>query len=1116
MPSLPCLLLLVVALATLRTYGQAPNVIPPSPNAASLGKFADLPMSYYTGTPQISVPIWEVKGRALSLPISLGYQAGGVKVEETASWTGLGWSLSAGGVIGRSVHGLPDDATGSNNTGYMRLPAVPTLIDLSTYNTFKQFADGQADGQPDVFFFQFGGRSGKFVIDKDGKAYTIPDQRLEIIPAFSPTTGEIVSWRVRDESGIKYTFDQAERTMSVPTTTDENGGNAVSSTNPTQYNSSWYLSRIATPQATSQEDDVITLQYVQYNLSYDQPVSQTRYQELIGVGKAGFNVYNKIQVTGARRLEKILFANGEVRFTPGAARCDLVGDRVLQEVTVVNTQGTTVRRLTFDYSYFDANGVTALTACGTPTTHDLRKRLKLDAVREWNGASLANAYRFEYEQSVYLPSRFSAAQDHWGYYNGQTVNASLIPAANVDAKIAVYYTHTADSYAKLVEVVSINKQLSGADRNPVREAAVAGSLKKITYPTGGHTTFSYELNDCESTQLPNDVTPTKYAFINSTETLNTKSFTIAGLQKGVYALINPIQVPCITQNCMVYYTIFNSSGNPVYGFNADNNRRATVYLTNGTYTIQRYISSSAVITEPYEFTVSWREELPTTHKKAGGLRLRQQVDHDPVSGQELVKTFEYKLHNGLSAGSIINVPDYGYTYNEGGNAGGSYYVRTTTPNYPLALTQGSPVGYSWVTVFHGSADGSNGKSMYHYFSPKNHPDAQQDLSSGSYTYGAPLGFPFTPPNSKEWKRGLLRETTVYRKAGVNFFPVKRSRNHYEFYDEPSADDSRGFREFKGVVVGYAARGATERLAIRFFKFTTAQYVLLQSTEQVFDDLDTTKLVTSTTDYTYSSQHLQLQESLQTASDGSVVKTNFLYAADVAVTGTPTEPAARALQVMGQRHVLNAPVEKRTWRKLPSETGFKLIGGELTTYLADAADGVYPRKTYAYRAIAPHATPAATQVTTTGFSFDGYNPAQGDGQGYDEAAAYAYTSWGKLREYTPAGSDPVIYLWGHNNQYPVAEIRNATYSQVKTALGITAAEIDFGTGTLTQAQAGALRTNLPKAMITTYTYTSLKGIASKTDPNGTDTFYEYDDMGRLVGVKDHLGNLVKHYEYQYKQ
>src|SRR5258706_15772099 len=72
---------------------------PPSPNATSLGKYGEVPVSYYTGIPNISVPLYSIKSRDLELPISLNYHAGGIRVEELASWVGLGWTLNAGGVI---------------------------------------------------------------------------------------------------------------------------------------------------------------------------------------------------------------------------------------------------------------------------------------------------------------------------------------------------------------------------------------------------------------------------------------------------------------------------------------------------------------------------------------------------------------------------------------------------------------------------------------------------------------------------------------------------------------------------------------------------------------------------------------------------------------------------------------------------------------------------------------------------------------------------------------------------------------------------------------------------------------------------------------------------------
>lgn len=40
---------------------KMPAIIPPAPNAATLGKFGDVPVSHYTGTASISIPLYTVR-----------------------------------------------------------------------------------------------------------------------------------------------------------------------------------------------------------------------------------------------------------------------------------------------------------------------------------------------------------------------------------------------------------------------------------------------------------------------------------------------------------------------------------------------------------------------------------------------------------------------------------------------------------------------------------------------------------------------------------------------------------------------------------------------------------------------------------------------------------------------------------------------------------------------------------------------------------------------------------------------------------------------------------------------------------------------------------------------
>src|SRR5215813_1858006 len=57
-----------------------PKVIPPSPNAASLGKFGDIPVSPYTGTTDISIPLYTIEAKGVSVPVRLSYHTGGIRL----------------------------------------------------------------------------------------------------------------------------------------------------------------------------------------------------------------------------------------------------------------------------------------------------------------------------------------------------------------------------------------------------------------------------------------------------------------------------------------------------------------------------------------------------------------------------------------------------------------------------------------------------------------------------------------------------------------------------------------------------------------------------------------------------------------------------------------------------------------------------------------------------------------------------------------------------------------------------------------------------------------------------------------------------------------------------
>lgn len=81
----------------------------PSPNVAALGLYGEIPVSKFTGMPDISVPLYEVPVGDLKLPFSLNYHAAGIRPDQHPGWVGMGWNLNTGGVVSRTVKGKPDD-----------------------------------------------------------------------------------------------------------------------------------------------------------------------------------------------------------------------------------------------------------------------------------------------------------------------------------------------------------------------------------------------------------------------------------------------------------------------------------------------------------------------------------------------------------------------------------------------------------------------------------------------------------------------------------------------------------------------------------------------------------------------------------------------------------------------------------------------------------------------------------------------------------------------------------------------------------------------------------------------------------------------------------------------
>ena len=129
----------------------------------------------------------------------------------------------------------------------------------------------------------------------------------------------------------------------------------------------------------------------------------------------------------------------------------------------------------------------------------------------------------------------------------------------------------------------------------------------------------------------------------------------------------------------------------------------------------------------------------------------------------------------------------------------------------------------------------------------------------------------------------------------------------------------------------------------------------------------------------------------------------------------------------------------------------------------------------------------------------------------------YDSKGNPVHIVKDNADQVVYFWGYNHKHPIAEITGASYSEVtgrisESTLNSIAAKDEPTPSDWTTLN--NLRTQLPKALVTTYTYEPLIGIRKMTDPRGVVTEYEYDTFGRLKKVVQD-GEAIESYEYHYR-
>jgi hypothetical protein len=466
--------------------GLLPDVVMPTPEAAAFGKYVEVPVDVASGVPSITVPIHNLTSGPLSHSISLSYHASGYKVGEVASRVGLGWNLSAGGMVSRSIQGLPDDK---------RIGGYYYEGHSLTANNMAEVSQGVRDGEPDIFTFSAGSISGKFYFDGSSsepqRAVLLVDDDILVEPIMN--SGRFGGFKVIDQAGTKYFFG-IETPYQVPVSDKMSYPVAVgSNVESTPFSSVWHLVAIVSYDNLYRID----FNYLPEAYSYEYRASYTYARGTVNAC-GGFSSYivNEpatglnsdeywIQHVEGFTLRSITTPFDVVTFqSSSVSRQDINGSELnqsnpgksLKSIEIKSVEATYCKEFLLYQSYFTSK---------LASSAAYERRLKLDSVEErtCTGATSLPPHKFYYSGSYngdgtqYMPDRLSPRVDHWGYFNDAAKNErsrSLIPPTTLKY---------------LLEEVSYGD----ADRAS-SDAQLTGMLVEHQFPTGGSASYTYESN----------------------------------------------------------------------------------------------------------------------------------------------------------------------------------------------------------------------------------------------------------------------------------------------------------------------------------------------------------------------------------------------------------------------------------------------------------------------------------------------------------------------------------------------------------------------------------------------------------------------------------------------
>lgn len=537
---LQALILLMFLAQSSRLFSQAvekegyllPTIFSASPNAASLGIYGQIPVSLFTGTPNININLYNLKVGNFEMPINASYHLSSVMPEERPGWIGLGWNLNVGGAITRTVRGGVDEVVIYNapqpySYGYYEnygtLNNVPNWDSTSNIEGIVNYCFNNTNNthcampEPDEFNFNVNGLSGSFYKNHEGLWIVKANQNIDLKITSELKTDYklkeqgnsshntkirtikrvIYGFTLTTDDGTIYVFGKApnsiEFSASASPYTDGYRANYVAKT--------WYLTKIILPNNK------------EVNFTYQTGVNEEQYDPNADMtARPVFKQYlstavTRYYITNGNYTENNLVSNVDYQilersFITYLSQISTESTEITFNMALANDLKNTFLGAPFsqydseyddfynpfgyyvnNQNWFKLNSFqvfdktysqvykASFNFLDVPTS-----RLFLTGITEigTSAGTQAKKHNFEYNQTP-LPPYNSRKIDHYGYYNNK--NFLDLPPANG-------LTYSDQQFASLYSTF----------RDPDPAYSQAGTLTKIIFPTGGFSEFTYEQN----------------------------------------------------------------------------------------------------------------------------------------------------------------------------------------------------------------------------------------------------------------------------------------------------------------------------------------------------------------------------------------------------------------------------------------------------------------------------------------------------------------------------------------------------------------------------------------------------------------------------------------------